>query len=134
MIGVLLLFVNLHIAFGYLHKTATFRNNVYQRMQSRDSMSMCVEFDTLKMIPEDRCNSKRKALLDTIDLYNMNKKNLENTTETKKPKGLFGAETRGAQMIVINPEEKNIIDMIEDFALYNPTSVPLQGFLGYKEV
>eukprot|EP00596_Hydrurales_sp_CCMP1899_P009426 CAMPEP_0119033236 /NCGR_PEP_ID=MMETSP1177-20130426/258_1 /TAXON_ID=2985 /ORGANISM="Ochromonas sp, Strain CCMP1899" /LENGTH=162 /DNA_ID=CAMNT_0006989811 /DNA_START=79 /DNA_END=564 /DNA_ORIENTATION=+ len=133
MIGVLLLLMKLHTAFGYLQKTATFRNHVYPRMQSRDSMSMCLESDTLKRIPEDTCDSKRKALLDTIDLYNLNKKQSENITETKKPKGFLGAETKGAQMIVINPEEKNIIDMIEDFAKYNPTSVPTQGFLGYKE-
>lgn len=103
-------------------------------MQSRDSMSMSIESDTSAVVPEDRCNAKRKELLDTIDLYNMNKKKLENTTETKKTRGFFGAETRGAQMIEINPEEKKIIDMIENFALFNPTSVPLQGFLGYKEV
>lgn len=86
----------------------------------------------------DLTHLKRKELLDAIDLYNTNKKSswLKESTEEvqKKPKGFFGAETRGAQTIDINDEGRRIIALIEDLANYNPTEIPLQGFMGYKEV
>ena len=86
----------------------------------------------------DLAHLKRKELLDAIDVYNTNKKSswLKESTEEgqKKPKGFFGAETRGAQTIDINDEGRRIISLIEDLAKYNPTEIPLKGFLGYKEV
>lgn len=94
--------------------------------------------DAIILTPEDIYSSKRQELLDAIDLYNTNKKASWLTEELgdkkKKSKGFLGAETRGAQTIVINEEGQRIIELIEGLAKYNPTAVPLQGFLGYKEV
>ena len=71
-------------------------------------------------------------------MYNSNKKEsyaTENSVaDKKKPKGFLGAETKGAQKLEMNDEGKKIIELIEELALYNPTEIPLQGFLGYKEV
>ena len=89
-------------------------------------------------VPESVSYTKRRELLDAIDLYNLNKKESfaaeESVTDKKKPKGFLGAETKGAQKIEMNDEGKKIIELIEELALYNPTEVPLRGFLGYKEV
>lgn len=87
---------------------------------------------------EDFSLIKRKELLDAIDAYNINKKaswvqEIAGNNE-KKPKGLFGAESRGARTIVINEEAKKIVSLIEDIAKYNPTEIPVRGFQGYKEV
>lgn len=86
---------------------------------------------------EIRCE-KRTELLEAIDKYNLNKKESwlnETTANTgKKSKGFLGAETKGAQTIVINEEGQDIIKLIEGLARLNPTPVPLRGFLGYKEV
>ena len=93
---------------------------------------------TISATDSDLMHQKRKELLDAIDLYNTNKKSswLEESTgkAQKKPKGFFGAETRGAQTIDINDEGRIIISLIEDLANYNPTEIPLQGFMGYKKV
>ena len=87
---------------------------------------------------EDICSMKRLELLDAIDLYNTNVKAAwlteDPSVKKKKPKGFLGAETRGAETIPINEEGQRIIELIEALAKYNPTAVPLKGFLGYKEV
>lgn len=89
-------------------------------------------------IPESVSYTKRRELLDAIDLYNINKKESfaaeDSVTDKKKPRGFLGAETKGAQKLEMNDEGKKIIELIEELALYNPTEVPLRGFLGYKEV
>lgn len=81
---------------------------------------------------------KRKELLDAIDTYNTNRKaswvqEIAGNDE-KKPRGFFGAESRGAKTIVINDEAQKIVSLIEDIAQYNPTQIPVRGFQGYKEV
>jgi hypothetical protein len=81
---------------------------------------------------------KRKELLDAIDTYNTNRKaswvqEIAGNNE-KKPRGFFGAESRGAKTIVIDDEAQKIVSMIEDMAQYNPTEIPVRGFQGYKEV
>lgn len=87
---------------------------------------------------DDLTIMKRKELLDAIDTYNTNRKaswveEVAGNNE-KKPRGFFGAESRGAKTIVINEEAQKIVSLIEDIAQYNPTQIPVKGFQGYKEV
>ena len=89
--------------------------------------------DATGLTAEDVRYSMRKELLDAIDSYKVSSQNIT-TEETKKPKGFLGAETRGAETIVITEEARRIIEMIEGLAKYNPTAVPVRGFLGYKQV
>ena len=127
------------------HHGQILRNFLSHRIEPFDSKLKTGIFSTSPAsdnipIPsdEDIRSSKRMELLDAIDLYNINTKAAWLTEEPiekkKKPKGFLGAETRGAETIPISEEGQQIIDLIEALAKYNPTAVPLKGFLGYKEV
>lgn len=107
-------------------------------IRRRGPRALLMSEGTISGADSDVAYSKRKELLDAIDLYNTNKKSswLKESTEKNqtKSKGFLGAETKGAKTIEINDEGRKIISLIEDLAKYNPTEIPLQGFLRYKEV
>jgi hypothetical protein len=141
---ILLCSIVLGITIGYKsfpqskeHRSLTIWNDNTKR--SGERIKRCATFlQASSNNDEEFSHRKRKELLDAIDTYNTNRKaswvqEIAGNNE-KKPRGFFGAESRGAKTIVINDEAQKIVSLIEDMAQYNPTEIPVRGFQGYKEV
>lgn len=100
------------------------------------SESKIEKSSNLNEVNEDICYNKRKELLEAIDTYSLNKKASWNAedTETAGKEKKQKKQKLGNKMIEINEEGKKVIELIENFKQYNPTEIPVAGFLGYKHV